>query len=355
MLNLNKYGSQYGGVIALSLILSACQPAVETEKAAVIRPAKLITVRLASAVKNYSFPAVVAAATARDLAFQVSGQMLELAVELGEEVKKGALIAKLDSRQFNNELQTAQTQFDNAQSEFARAERLLAEDAIAKNVFEQRKTQLKISAAQLDNANKALEDTRLYAPFAGVIAAKLAEQLETVGPSKPVVSLQTLGATQAVVKIPASLVAKSKHIKPIESLVFLDVAADLSLPATFIEASPLADEKSQTFAAKFSFTPPDSLRVLPGMTGTVRAKLSFTDASVAPITVPLNAVLSDGGGQYVWLASGEPLTVSRRDVTVAASVGEWLLIESGLTEGDEIVAAGAAYLFAGMQIRRLEN
>ena len=343
------------GAFALILTLSACEQAAEPEQVDVVRPAKLITVSSSSNVKNYSFPAVIEAASSRDLAFQVSGQLIELRVNPSDQVKKGDVIAKLDQRQFRNELQSAQTQFDNAKSEFERAERLIAQDAIAKNVFEQRKSQFEIASAQLDNAKKALEDTVLYSPFDGGVAAKLASELETVGPSAPIITLQTIGAAEAVVKIPANLVAKSKQINPIETVVLLDAAPDTPMKAEILEASGLADEKSQTFEAKFGFTPPESLRILPGMTGVVRSKLSFANGAEPQITIPLNAVLSDGAGQYVWLASGEPMTVARRDVTVGASVGESLAIESGLVDGDVIVGAGASYLFEGMKIRRLED
>ena len=342
-------------VFFLILIFSACEQAAEPEKVEVVRPAKLITVSSSSNIKNYSFPAVIEAAASRDLAFQVSGQLIELNVSPGTDIKKGEVIAKLDQRQFRNELQSAQTQFDNAKSEFERAQRLIAQDAIAKNVFEQRESQFDVASAQLDNAKKALEDTVLYSPFDGVVAAKLANELETVGPSTPVITLQTIGAAEAVVKIPSNIVAKAKQINPIETLVLLDAAPDTPMQAEMLEASGLADEKSQTFEVKFGFTPPESLTILPGMTGVVKSKISFSNDAAPQIRIPLNAVLSDGDGQYVWLVTGEPMAVTRRNVTVGAGVGDSLAIESGLVDGDVIVGAGASYLFEGMNIRRLEN
>lgn len=341
--------------LILAMAISACEQAAEPEAVEVVRPAKLITVSSSSNINSYTFPAVIEAATSRDLAFQVSGQIVELAVSPGADIKQGDVIGKLDQRQYRNELQTAQTQFDNAKSEFERAQRLIDQDAIARNVFDQRKSQYEVASAQLDNAKKALEDTVLYSPFDGAIAAKLARELETVGPSTPVVTLQTVGAAEAVVKIPASLVARSKQISPLETLVLLDSAPDNPMPAEILEASGLADEKSQTFEVKFGFTPPDSLTILPGMTGVVKSKLSFANDDEPQISIPLNAVLSDGDGQFVWVVDNESMTVTRRNVAVSTSVGESLVIESGLAEGDVVVGAGASYLFEGMKIRPLED
>ncbi len=87
----------------------------------------------------------------------------------------------------------------------------------------------------------------------------------------------------------------------------------------------------------------------------VRSKLLFSADSSTQISIPLNAILSDGQGQYVWLAEGDPLTVKRQNVQVGASVGDTLVVESGLSEGDVIVGAGASYLFEGMKVRQLAN
>ena len=338
-----------------ALLLTACGEQEVQEQAEVVRPAKLIVVETSNNVKNYNFPAIIEAATSSDLAFQVGGQITKFEVSPSQEVKKGDVIARLDQRQIRNELQAAQTQYDATKVEFERAARLIKEDAIARNVFDQRKSQFDVASAQLDSAKKALEDTILYSPFDGVIAAKLANDLDTVNPATPVVTVQSTGAAEAAVQIPASLVAQSKQIEPVQTFVVLDAAPEQPIEATFLEASGQADEKSQTFEVKFAFTPPESLTILPGMTGTVKSKLLFSGQDSTQISVPLNAVQSDSDGEYVWLASGDPLVVTRRDVIVGPSVGETLTIASGLEEGDEIVGAGASYLFEGMKIRRLEN
>lgn len=336
--------------------LSACQQEEVAETGEVIRPAKLIEITESSGIVELSFPAVVAAATSKDLAFQVSGQIEKINVKGGDEIKKGTLIAQLDQRLFRNDLQSAQTQYDSARIEFERAERLIEGNAISQSVFDQRKTQLDVAAASLDTAKKALDETMLYSPFDGIIATVQGKELEAGSPSQPTVTIQTVGAAEAIVKIPANLVAQSKQIVPLETVVILDAASDTSIEAEFYEASGIADATSQTFEVKFSFTPPDNLVVLPGMTGSVRSKIDLgQNNDQKQISVPLSAVQSVGDATYVWLVSVDEMTVSRRDISVSPSVGESLLVTNGLAAGDLIVGAGAAYLHEGMKIRRLEN
>lgn len=344
-------------VVAGSFLLGACTKEVEVEAVEVVRPAKLIEIKASSNEKLFNFPAVVEALSSKDLTFQVSGQIETINVLAGQEIKKGEVIATLVQRDFINNVETAQNQFDAAKLEFDRAERLIVENAISRSVYDQRLTALNVASAQLDTANKALEDTSLISPFDGVIAAKQATELETVSPSAPIVTIQTEGAAEALVKIPASLVSRSKQIEPIETVITLDAAPDVRIPAEFVSASAIADEKSQTFDVRFGFTPPDSLVILPGMSGTISSRLIFASSAekAGQISVPLSAIVSDSDGQFVWLVDQESMRVTKRSIDVGAGVGESLVVDSGLVAGDVIVGAGASYLNEGLKIRPLNQ
>jgi len=345
-------------IVAFSgLLLSACSKEVEVETKEIVRPAKLIEIQASSNEKLFNFPAVVEALTSKKLTFQVSGQIETLNVRAGQEIKKGEVIATLVQRDFRNSVETAQTQFDSAKLEFDRAERLIVENAISRSVYDQRLTALNVASAQLDSANKALEDTVLTSPFDGVIALKQAEELETVSPSTAIVTIQTEGAAEALVKIPASLVSRSKQIEPIETIITLDAAPDVAIPAQMVSASAIADEKSQTFDVRFGFSPPESLVILPGMSGTLKSRLVFAGdaANAGQISVPLNAIVTDSNGQFVWVVDQETMRVSKREISVGAGVGESLVVESGLNAGDVIVGAGASYLNEGLKIRPLNQ
>jgi RND family efflux transporter MFP subunit len=336
-------------------MLSACSQAPEEERPEVIRPAKLLEVTESSDIKHFNFPAVVEALSAKELTFQITGQVETLNVREGDQVKEGDVIATLVQRNFSNQLQTAQTQYDAALLDYERAERLIKENAIAQTIFDQRLTQLNVAMAQLDTAQKAIEDTVLVSPFEGVVAVKHVEELDTVNPREAIVTLQTVGAAEALVKIPATLVSRSQQIEPIETFIVLDSVSQYKIPARFVASNALADEGSQTIEVRFGFTPPTEVVILPGMTGMVKATLwlSGDAASVGQIAIPLSAIASDTTGQYVWKVNTQTMVVSRQDVEVSTGVGEMLTIESGLEVGEVIVGAGASYLHEGMKIRRL--
>jgi RND family efflux transporter MFP subunit len=344
-------------LLITTALISGCAPTEEVEVVPVIRPAKLIEIATSTNVVNSSLPAIIEASDSSKLTFQVGGQLTSLLVVSGQNVNRGTVIARLDQRSYLNKVTEAKTGFDSANTEFKRAERLIAASAISRSAFEKRKTQLDVARAQLDDTNKSLEDTVLRSPFAGVISAVHTKKFQNVQALEEIVTLQTTGAAEALVQIPASIVAQSGRINPIETVIVLDAAPDVRIPATFKSISTQADASSQTFATKFAFVPPSDVVILPGMTGTIQTKftLASADGSVEQINVPLLAVLSDGEARYVWVVDTGSLTVTRRNITVGVSIGEMLEVSSGLRPGDTIVGAGASYLHEGMKIRRYEN
>lgn len=344
-------------LLLLSVLLVGCSEPEQTKQEEIVRPVKVVDVTVKSDLKTFLFPAVVKDLDSKELTFQVSGQIESIRVREGQEVKQGEVISTLVQRNFVNDLDTAQAQYDTAKLEFDQAERLIAERLVAKNTYDQKKAQLNVAEAKLDSAKKALEDTQLVSPFDGVIAVKHAKELQTVSPSQSIVTIQTEGAAEAVIKIPASLVSRSKQIEPVETVVNLDAAPEYNISAQMVAASTLADERSQTFEITLGFMPPEELTILPGMTGTVRTTLKFNSESdgVNEISIPLHAIVTNSQGQYVWVVNNETMRVSKRDVQVGVGVGEKITIKSGLKEGEMIVGAGASYLTEGMKVRRMAN
>lgn len=342
---------------AVLLTVSACSPTEETVREDVIRPAKLIEITSSTNVRTLRSPAIIKASQSSDLTFQVGGEITSLSVVEGQEVRKGAVIARLDQRAYRNEVSQAKTAFDAAKVEYDRAERLLAGNAISRSIYEQRKSQLDVARAQLDTANKAIEDTILRSPFSGVIATKHAKKFQNIQPLEKIVTLQTTGAAEAEVQIPSSMIAESGRFNFTDTSVFLDSAPDQKIPASFLSIGTQADPATRTYTVKYGFTPPESLTILPGMTATVQvtATIQDGDTEVEQIKVPLGSILAEGQAQFVWVVDKDTMTVSRREISVGLTIGEELVVVSGLQAGETIVGAGASYLNEGQKIRRFEN
>lgn len=341
--------------LTISLVtISACGGGGEEEvREPPVRPVKMIALAAADDLQTARYPAVISAGRSGDLSFQVGGLIEEVAVVDSQQVAAGDLIARLDKRDFENQAASARAQFQNAEEEYQRGVRLAEQDAIARSVLEQRLSQRDIAKAQLDSAEKALSDTELRAPFAGVIARApvLAQQSVTAG--QVIASLIAVDTLEITVDLPARVVAGSQEVEDRGSFVILDAAPDVRIPATFLEADLLADTASQTYAITFGFEPPENLVILPGMNATLElasAQRSGTD-DPGRVAVPLTAIASDGDSTYVWVVDEEAMTVSRRDVTITEGIGEYALVTEGLEFGDVIATAGSTFLAEGMLVR----
>lgn len=338
--------------LCFTLVTACDKEATDSVVEPAVRPAKLLTIQNSSNQRSLRYPAVIGAAQSSDLTFQVGGLLQELRVNETQQVKQNEIIAKLDQRDFKSKLDSAKAQFDNAETEYQRAVRLVKEDAIAKSVLEQRKSQRDIAKAQFDTANKALNDTVLRAPFDGVIAKVSVKKLETIQPGQKIASLISAGTLEATINLPANVIVTASSRTDKGAFVVLEAAPENRIPAKYKEAVLEADAVSQTYAVTFAFEPPKDLIVLPGMNATVVLTSSSKESALSnAVGVPLDAIMSEGGQQYLWIVDSDTMQVSKRNIEIQEGIGETLMVTEGLTAGETIVAAGAAYLAEGMKVR----
>jgi len=338
--------------IVSTFIASCSEPATDVEPVSTPRPVKLVTVDVSSNRFPLSYPAVVEAARSTTMTFQVGGLVNELSVVRGQDIKRGDLIARIDARDYANSVAAARAQYDNAQSEYERAEGLSRENAIAQSVVEARRSQRDVARAQLQQAQKALDDATLRAPFDGRISDVLIEQFQNVAPQSPVAVLQTSSSLEATIDVPAVIVAQSPNYVEEDTVIVLDAAPGVRIPAEFKEFTAEANPTNQTYRASFTFESPSSIDVLPGMTGTLSTVLIYEGPLVEEgVSAPFSAVLTDGDARFVWVVDPDEMTVARRQVEIADQItGETVTIVGGLTKGEMIVGAGAAYLHEGMRV-----
>jgi RND family efflux transporter MFP subunit len=338
--------------IFVPLILTqACGNVAEQKKAATAKPAKLLKLSENSGLSSNSFPAVIRSVRSTDLAFQVGGQVTTWKALGGEFYRKGTVIAALDPRSFRNNVAQAEAQYRNADSEYQRALRLIAEDAISRSVVESRLAQRQVAQAALDDARKSLSDTTLRAPFSGYVGKTHVEQFQNVQAQAPVVTMQS-SAVEAIVNVPGSFVLNSNRISYTDTFVELDAAPGRRFPAVFREATGQADQSTQTFEGRFTFQPPGDLLVLTGMTATLFFDYALDGRGPDGLSIPLSAILTEGGKKYVWVVKPVERTVSRRTIEIADRIGKNVLATKGLKVGETIVAAGGAYLRKGDKVRQ---
>ncbi len=349
-------------VFALALVLLAACTRQGEEVPAEVRPVRTVTIENRDSSGNIVLTGRVQAQSEINQAFRLDGQLIERTVEIGDTVRKGQLIARLDSQNEESGLQSAKAQLIAAQvvlvdarNNFVRMRDLVADAAVSKAAFDNAEAVLKTSEAQVKSAESQVElaenrlgFTRLFADASGVVTARGPDPGEVVSAGRMIVQVARVDALDAVFDVPAFV----KDVATRDAVISVFLTSDPKVVAEgrVREVSPRADPVTGTFAVRIELlAPPEAMRL--GSTVTGRVKL---DAAVA-IQVPALALFRAEGGSAVWVVDPETLTVSARPITVQANDSEWVRVQSGLSAGDIVVTAGVQALRPGQKVRLLET
>lgn len=335
----------------LVFLLSGCsENDLSTQHQIQPRPVKLITIGDELTSKTLTYPATIDSINSSKLAFQVNGKLEKLNVIAAQNVKKGELIAALEQRNFINNVNASKVQFETANNDYQRGLKLVKDGVISQRDSEQLKSKKEVAESQYDSAQKALSDSKIIAPFDAIVAEVPVKQLENISAGQHVVTLFGKGEMEAVVNIPASIVATFDSKQSNTATVILQGVSASPIPATFRRANLEADTASQTYEVRFSFAVPDNLNVLPGMNASLKinTKSALTNNRLA---VPVFAISEADQQHFVWTVDSQTMQASKTIVTIEQGVGEYLTVTSGLKAGDVIVGAGVSYVTEGMKVR----
>ncbi len=353
----------------------------EEEKAPekeVVRPVKMMTVTSSTVALKRKFPGIVRAAKRADLAFQVDGTLRELPVDEGQEIKAGQIVARLDQRDFENNLRNARGQLAKAnaalagaQSEYDRILRIQRQDPGAASAsmvvrrlesVDRTKADIESLRAAADAAKDRLGYATLRAPFAGVISKRYVDNFQEVRAKQTIVSLDDISRLEILVELPESIVSSIRETaepgKKANAHAEFAAAPGKEFPLKIKEFATRADPKTQTYQVVFEMDrPKEGVTVLPGMTATVVGEPPADKRKGGFFVIPAIAVFADDqGNSNVWVVDREKMTVHRRKITTGKLTGQdSIQIEKDLKSGEMIAVSGVSRLREGMKVRPFEG
>jgi RND family efflux transporter MFP subunit len=358
--------------------MPSCSREDQEIKEEVVRPVKMVTITTSTDALKRKFPGVVRAAKRADLSFQVPGTLKELPVEEGKQVKEGELVARLDQRDFENNLRNAQGQLARAQaalagaqSEYERILRIQEQDAGAasesmvvrrRQILDQAKADIESVQAAVSAAEDRLGYASLKAPFSGVISKRYVDNFQEVLAKQTIFSLDDISSLEILVEVPEIIMASVRETaevgKAVQTYAEFAAAPGKEFPLTLKEFSARADAKTQTYQIVLEMDrPKEGVSILPGMTATVVGKPPVQTTPEGFSVIPAVAVFADDkGDSNVWVVDQEDMTLSRRKVTTGNLTGqESIQINQGLETGEMIAISGVSRLREGMKVRPFDG
>lgn len=346
--------------LTLLLALAGCADESETAlEAPKLRPVKVVEVAAASTSRELRYSGAVKASSEAATGFRVSGKITERNVDIGDRVKTGQVMARIDATDYELQVQSAEANLEAADrqvetSEFAlkRAEQLFSQQVTTRAQLEQAQLAFNQAMANRDSVRSTLAQARnqveysqLTADRDGIVTGINADAGQVVAAGSPVVTVAADGEQDAVIAVTETDILAFRAGKRVDVSFWSN--RSLVLTGIVREVAGSADPLSRTFTVRVGL--PAHPSVLLGMTATVTA----TAPVEAPYyDIPLAALARDAtDGIIVWSVDRASETVHARPVTAQEFSDKGVKVTEGVSAGDLIVIAGTQFMTEAMKIK----
>jgi multidrug efflux system membrane fusion protein len=362
-------------MLLLVLTVAGCHSSKPIQQAPQAVQIQRLEANSANTSGGLRFSAVVTPDAEVPLSFRIPGYVIALKqvrgqdgrmrdIAEGDRVSKGAVLVRIRAAEYEDKVRQATSQaaavdavMQKAKLDFDRATRLYGTQSITKPDFDAAKaqydsaeSQLRAARAQTSEAEIALHDTSVVAPFDGDIVKKSVELGAFVGPGVPAFAVAKTDLVKIVVGVPDTVVRSIKLGQPVE--VAIDAFPNRTFHARISRMSSAADAVTRNFDVEVAIPNRDHLLEV-GMIGSLQLAGGESEPRPSSLQVPLSAVVQAKDGKYgVFVISNSSAgeVASLRSVEIGAVNGTDIAIVSGLSAGNRIITTGANLLKDGQRV-----
>lgn len=354
----------------MSLLFQYCGDSHEETSEKILKPVKYAVVESSEVLQKRAYYGATQSASETKLSFRSNGLIDLLNVKVGQRVRKGQLLAKLDQRDVNlaydqarADVQNAQAQYEASASNLERVKKLyqtnnasLSDYEKAKSNYANAQSLYEIALKRLDLQKSQINYTKIIAPMDGIISGVFSGINEVVQAGSPILVINREGNEdiEALVRVPERYIDEIKEGEKVDVKV-TSIADNFSGTVTEVGYSSVGS--GGTYSVVISL---DSLKknsgIRPGMP--VEVIFSFGSNKSPILVAPVKAVARGINGDYVFkLQVNETgnYVVLKTSIELGALINEGFEIQSGLSENDIVAIAGLNSLYDNMEVKLLEN
>jgi RND family efflux transporter MFP subunit len=335
---------------ALLMLMAACGgKTAETEKTVAdnVIPVVVASIDTANGSNTIAASGLITAANEAKLSFKIGGVIDAVPVQEGQAVRKGQLLASLNSTEISAQVQQAQISLEKAQRDYQRASSLYKDSVVTLEQLQNSKTGMDIARQTLQQVTFNRQFANIYAPADGFIIKKISNAGEVTGPGSPVVIMGILGGNSKWILRAGVADREWAVIEPgNKATVTTDAFKGKTFNAVVSRKSSSADPASGSFEIELVIDMQE-LKPAAGM---------FGQATITPfnrikaLTIPYDALLEASGDKGYVFVTDDMKTVQRVEVTIASIEKDRVLIADGLNGHAYVVISGSPYLTNGSAI-----
>ena len=338
------------------MLLAACQPDAESDSAASADASEAkdteddspaIPVETSAATRAdiyamYSGTAPIEADAEAGVIAKVAGEIREILVEEGDEVKSGQLLARLDGDRLRLELMQSEANLHKAQRDYQRNVDLKDRSLISAGDFEKIKYETDALEATYNLAKLELSYTEIRAPIDGVIAERFVKVGNTIDVNAITFQVTSFEPLIAYLHVPEREYRRIDRGQT--AVIEVDALQGSEFEAVVARISPVVDPGTGTFKITVEVSDP-TRRLKPGMFGRINI---VYDMHAQALQVPRSAIIDEAGETSVFIV--EDRKAVRRLITTGYANNGHIEIVDGLTGSEKIVVVGQAGLRDGSKV-----